>query len=149
MGFGSLSLDFYSTGEPGTPERIDIVGRNDNDDDWVKRAENIAKAQARFDKDKFYSVSWKKPGKAVRMAATAKLELPLEKMSVDVPLLDEEQPGCCKWMVKTSEAKNAEGLKLIHAYGDCGYKDEPGNACHIDGYNEESYSFEERYFLSK
>lgn len=41
MGFGALSLDFYSRATPGKYARVDIFGRGDNDDDWTKRDQNI------------------------------------------------------------------------------------------------------------
>lgn len=50
-------------------------------------------------------------------------------------------------MVSTQQSPEITGLQLVHAFGDCDYVDKRGDTCHIDDYNEESYSSEEAYFL--
>ncbi len=146
MGFGALSLNFYSADAPGKADKIDLYARHDNDDDWKLRDEAIKKAQKRLDDGLFKEVKWlaSKPkrhpaGQPVTVKGSA---LALPKVSAD------RAAECCKWMTTAHKSKDTAGA-LIKAYGDCDYVDKPGDACHVDDYNDESYTYKEVWFLLK
>ena len=147
MGFGAVSLDFYDTNKPGAPERVNLIGRDDGEDDWMLRDTKIRTTQARLVKGGFVAVKWKK-GKAFQRPAQRKLTLINGAPNADVPVLSKDRAKkCCKWTLTPHTSTDVRGVTLIAAKGDCDWIDAPGKTCHVEGYNDESYTSTERYFF--
>ena len=156
MGFGDVKLEIWELDNTVVAQSWELNGRADGEDDWTNREDNLKLAQAHIDSGKFVETTWAEPKgktalrqtpgtKGIRIKGTKAHIIPTDDLTSKSE--GKRAETCCKWMVTPLVSAHLPGLAFVDAMGDCDWVDQPGHACHVADYNDESYSYIKRRLL--